>query len=153
MDHKNEEWSIIQENSLMLNNLLKLILKIERQQEIDALRLDELQKTVQDIQQKLSTNDHRLEIDQMKIEMENTNKTLMENRAIFTNVMDNFIKYENNEIKPRLDQITGGGQIILPSFEKTIEQNRLWRLYSNNFRQNAVANTSNLATQMTLKFS
>jgi hypothetical protein len=63
--------------------------------------------------------------------------------------MDNFIKYENNEIKPRLDQLTGG-QIILPSIEKTIEQNRLWRLYSNNFRQNTAANISNLATQMTL---
>jgi hemerythrin-like domain-containing protein len=149
MDHKNEEWSIIQENSLMLNNLLKLILKIERQQELDAMRLDELQKTVQDIQQKMTVHDHRQEIDQMKNEMENTNKTLMENRAIFTNVMDNFIKYENNEIKPRLDQLTGG-QIILPSIEKTIEQNRLWRLYSNNFRQNTAANVSNLATQMTL---
>lgn len=150
MDHKNEEWSIIQENSLMLNNLLKLILKIERQQELDAMRLDELQKTVQDIQQKMTVHDHRQEIDQMKNEMENTNKTLMENRAIFTNVMDNFIKYENNEIKPRLDQLTGGGQIILPSIEKTIEQNRLWRLYSNNFRQNTAANVSNIATQMTL---
>jgi len=150
MDHKNEEWSIIQENSLMLNNLLKLILKIERQQELDAIRLDELQKTVQEIQQKMTVPDHRQEIDQMKNEIENTNKTLMENRAIFTNVMDNFIKYENNEIKPRLDQLTGGGKLILPSLEKTIEQNRLWRLYSNNFRQNTAANVSNLATQMTL---
>jgi hypothetical protein len=151
MDHKNEEWSVIQENSLMLNNLMKLILKIERQQERDAERMDELQKTVQDIQQKMITQDHRVEIDRMKIEIENSNKTLMENREIFTKVMDNFIKYENNEIKPRLDQITCvGNALILPSFEKTIEQNRLWRLYSNNFRQNSAANTSNLATQMTL---
>ena len=151
MDHKNEEWSVIQENSLMLNNLMKLILKIERQQERDAERMDELQKTVKDIKQKMITQDHRVEIDRMKIEIENSNKTLMENREIFTKVMDNFIKYENNEIKPRLDQITCvGNALILPSFEKTIEQNRLWRLYSNNFRQNSAANTSNLATQMTL---
>jgi len=150
MDHTNEEWSVVQENSLMLNNLMKLILKIERQQERDAQRMDELQKSVQDIHQKMTVQDHRLEIDGMKIEIENANKTLMENREIFTKVMDNFIKYENNEIKPRLDQITGGNAFLLPSFEKTIEQNRLWRLYSNNFRQNSAANTSNLATQMTL---
>lgn len=150
MDHTNEEWSVVQENSLMLNNLMKLILKIERQQERDAQRMDELQKSVQDIHQKMTVQDHRLEIDGMKIEIENANKTLMENREIFTKVMDNFIKYENNEIKPRLDQITGGNSFLLPSFEKTIEQNRLWRLYSNNFRQNSAANTSNLATQMTL---
>ena len=96
------------------------------------------------------------EAETMKNVMSNTTKTLMENREIFTKVMDKFIKYETDEITPRLDQLTqaqhniNANSIILPSFEKTVEQNRLWRLYSNNFRQNSSTNHSNLATQLSL---
>ena len=39
---------------------------------------------------------------------------------------------------------------IFPNNEKTIEQNRLWRLYSNNFRQNSQSNNSNIMTQLSL---
>lgn len=40
---------------------------------------------------------------------------------------------------------------VVPSTKKTLEQNRLWRLYANNFRQNNSANSTNLGTQMSLK--
>ena len=90
-----------------------------------------------------------------KNEMTNTKNTLMENRQIFTQVMEKFMKLETEEISPKLDQISRAqhitaNSIILPSFEKTVEQNRLWRLYSNNFRQNTSLNTSNLLTQLSL---
>ena len=70
--------------------------------------------------------------------------------------MDKFITLENDEIKPILNQINNNqtkmsnNSILLPSFEKTIEQNRLWRLYSNNFRQNVSTNTQNIVTQLSL---
>ena len=172
MDHTKEEWTVIQENNLVLNNLFKLILKIEKQQELQAIQMDELQKITCEIQDKMNTNlkniddnmkeidtdltEFEKEVDTMKNVMSNTTKTLMENREIFTKVMDKFIKYETDEITPRLDQITqaqhsmNANSIILPSFERTVEQNRLWRLYSNNFRQNTSMNHSNLATQIAL---
>jgi hypothetical protein len=172
MDHTKEELKIIQENNYVLNNLFKLILKIEKQQELQAIQMDELQKITYEIQDKMNTNlkkiddnmkeidtdlaDFEKEVDTMKSAMSNTTKTLMENREIFTKVMDKFIKYETDEITPRLDQITqaqhniNANSIILPTFERTIEQNRLWRLYSNNFRQNSSMNHSNLATQLSL---
>jgi hypothetical protein len=172
MDHTKEEWTVIQENNLVLNNLFKLILKIEKQQELQAIQMDELQKITCEIQDKMNTNlkniddnmkeidtdltEFEKEVDTMKNVMSNTTKTLMENREIFTKVMDKFIKYETDEITPRLDQITqaqnnmNANSIILPSFERTVEQNRLWRLYSNNFRQNTSMNHSNLATQLSL---
>ena len=160
MDHTKEEWTVV-ENNLILNNLFKLILKIEKQQELQAIQMDELQKITCEIQDKMNTNlknvgDNMKEVDTMKSVMSNTTKILMENREIFTKVMDKFIKYETEEIKPKLDQITqaqhniNANSIILPSFEKTVEQNRLWRLYSNNFRQNTSMNQSNLATQLSL---
>lgn len=181
MDHKNEEWNIvadsqplwkaIQDNSIVLNNLYKLIQKIECQQQTHAQKLEELQKTTIELQDKMYLNlkniddnikeidldieDFEKEVDNMKCEMTNTKTTLMENREIFTKVMERFMKLETEEIKPKLDQISNQQQItansiILPSFEKTIEQNRLWRLYSNNFRQNTSLNTSNLLTQLSL---
>lgn len=188
MDHKNEEWNIvgdsqplwkaIQDNSIVLNNLFSIIQKIERQQEIHATSLESLQKTTNEIQDKMYQNlkniddnikeidldieDFEKEIDSMKNEMiftknemTNTKNTLMENRQIFTQVMEKFMKLETEEISPKLDQISRAqhitaNSIILPSFEKTVEQNRLWRLYSNNFRQNTSLNTSNLLTQLSL---
>jgi methionine synthase II (cobalamin-independent) len=181
MDHKNEEWNIIgdsqplwkaiKDNSIVLNNLYNLIQKIEKQQEIQAERLESLQKTTTEIQDKMYQNlkniddnikeididieDFEKEIDNMKVEMKETKITLMENREIFTGVMDKFMKLEIEEIKPILNQINNAqkikaNSIILPSFEKTIEQNRLWRLYSNNFRQNTSLNTSNILTQLAL---
>ena len=66
MDHKNEEWNIvgdsqplwkaIQDNSIVLNNLYKLIQKIERQQETQAQKLEELQKTTVELQDKMYQN-------------------------------------------------------------------------------------------------
>ena len=188
MDHKNEEWNIvgdpqplwkaIHDNTILLNNLFSIIQKIERQQEMHTTSIESLQKTTNEIQDKMYQNlkniddnikeidldieDFEKEIDSMKNEMTNTKNemtntknTLMENRQIFTQVMEKFMKLEKEEISPKLDQISRAqhitaNSIILPSFEKTVEQNRLWRLYSNNFRQNTSLNTSNLLTQLSL---
>ena len=181
MDHKNEEWNIvgdsqtltkaIQDNSIVLNNLFSIIQKIERVQEIHATRLETLQKTTNEIQDKMNQNlkniDNNIkEIDQdieyfekeianTKNEIANTKNTLIENRQIFNEVMDKFMKLDTEDMNSKLN-ITSRAQhitansIILPSFEKTVEQNRLWRLYSNNFRQNTSLNTSNLLTQFSL---
>ena len=86
------------------------------------------------------------------MKMKDTKNTLMENRQIFTSIMDKFMKMEIEEIKPILNKINNAqnmntNSILLPSFEKTIEQNRLWRLYSNNFRQNTSVNTTNILSQ------
>ena len=178
MDHKNEDWNIIgdsqplwkaiKDNTTILNNLYGLIQKIERQQDVHAEKLESLQKSTNEIQDKMYQNlknidanikeidvdieDFEKEIDNMKVEMKDTKNTLMENRQIFTSIMDKFMKMEIEEIKPILNKINNAqnmnaNSILLPSFEKTIEQNRLWRLYSNNFRQNTSVNTTNILSQ------
>ena len=182
MDHKNREdwtvigdsqplWKAIQENSLVLNNLYKLILKIEKRQDEQADTLIKLKDTTSEIQEKMYQNlknidenireidndieDFEKEVENVKQEISLTKTTLMENREIFTKVMEKFMKLETEEIKPKLEQITNQQQItanalILPSYEKTVEQNRLWRLYSNHYRQNTTLNNANILTQLSL---
>ena len=181
MSHNKEDWTIVQDsqplwkeihdNSLILNNLYKLILKIEKRQDEQADLLSKLQVTTTEIQDKMYQNlknidenireidtdieDFEKEVENVKNQMVETRTTLMENREIFTKVMDKFMKLETEEIKPKLDFITNHQQItanalILPSYEKTLEQNRLWRLYSNHFRQNTSANQTNILTQLSL---
>lgn len=182
MDHKNKEewtvigdsqplWKAIQDNSLVLNNLYKLILKIEKRQDEQAESLKKLQETTYEIQDKMYQNlknidenireidndieDFEKEVENVKQQMTDTKTTLMENREIFTKVMEKFMKLETEEIKPKLEQITNNQQIaanalILPSYEKTVEQNRLWRLYSNHYRQNTTQNNTNILTQLSL---
>jgi hemerythrin-like domain-containing protein len=107
-----------------------------------------------DIENEINTIHNDMNI--IKQENQDTRKTLMENREIFTQVMNKFINLENDEIKPILNQINNNqtkmsnNSILLPSFQKTVEQNRLWRLYSNNFRQNTSVNTQNIVTQLSL---
>jgi len=164
-------WKAIQENSAILNSLHKLILKIDKRQNEQADTLNKLEITTNEIQEKMYQNlknidenireidndieDFEKEVENVKYQMNETKNTLMENREIFTKVMEKFMKLENEEIKPKLEQITNNQQIttnalILPSYEKTVEQNRLWRLYSNHYRQNTILNNANILTQLAL---
>ena len=161
-------WKAIQDNTRVLNKLYSIITKIEETQDSHAETLKRLVETTDEIQEKMSKNlkniddnmkdiDHDIEyfekeVECVKREIEHTKTTLMENREIFTKVMDKFMKLENEEIKPKLEQITNlsANSIIIPSYERTLEQNRLWRLYSNHFRQNVVANSTNIMTQLSL---
>jgi chromosome segregation ATPase len=51
------------------------------------------------------------EIDNIKTEVSNTKTTLLENRNIFTCVMDKFMKLENEEIKPKLEMLTNNKEL------------------------------------------
>jgi hypothetical protein len=156
-------------NNELLSNILKIVITLEETVKSNTNKIDELSKKIDlnliniDRNMKEIDNDIENEIntihDDMNIikkENQDTRQTLMENREIFTRVMDKFITLENDEIKPILNQINNNqtkmsnNSILLPSFEKTIEQNRLWRLYSNNFRQNVSTNTQNIITQLSL---
>jgi hypothetical protein len=182
MEHKNKEewavindnkslWSAIEDNNKILSNLYNAILKIENRLDYHQEYLESMGKSNLELQEKMNINlknidanikeiDHDIEgfekeIDNIKTEVSNTKTTLLENRNIFTCVMDKFMKLENEEIKPKLEMLTNNknftpNTFIFPNNEKTIEQNRLWRLYSNNFRQNSQSNNSNIITQMSL---
>lgn len=160
----------------VLNQVLKLVINLESKVEKNNSLVNELSNKMDEISNRLNINlvnidknikeiDDDLEneisrvhndMETIRQESQDTRKTLMENREIFTKVMDKFITLEKEEIKPILNQITSNqekittGSIFLPSFEKTIEQNRLWRLYSNNYRQNVAKNNQNILTQLSL---
>lgn len=156
-------------NNELLINILKTVSNLEEMVKNNSMKIDELNKKLDvnlitidknmknidnDIESEISTIHNDMNI--IKLENQETRKTLMENREIFTQVMNKFIDLENDEIKPILNQINNNqtkmsnNSILLPSFQKTVEQNRLWRLYSNNFRQNTSVNTQNIVTQLSL---
>lgn len=155
-------------NNEILSNILKAINNLELSVNINTTKIDEISKKLDlnlitidkniknidnDIEQEINTIHNDMDI--IKKENQDTRKTLMENREIFTDVMNKFINLENEEIKPILNQINkqtkiSNNSFVLPTFQKTIEQNRLWRLYSNNFRQNTSLNTQNIITQLSL---
>ena len=156
-------------NNEILVNILNIVKNLEENVKINTYKIDELTKKIDlnlinidknmqeidnDIENEISTIHGDMNI--IKQENQDTRKTLMENREIFTRVMEKFITLENDEIKPILNQINNNqtkmsnNSILLPSFQKTVEQNRLWRLYSNNFRQNTSINTQNIITQLSL---
>jgi hypothetical protein len=156
-------------NNEILTNILNIVKNLEESVKINASKIDELTKKIDlnliniDKNMKEIDNDIENEINTIHADMnvikqenQDTRKTLMENREIFTRVMDKFITLENDEIKPILNQINNNqtnmsnNSILLPSFQKTVEQNRLWRLYSNNFRQNTSINSQNIITQLSL---
>lgn len=178
-NHISEEWCDINSptsikegillNNEILVNILKIVKNLEENMKINTTKIDELSKKIdlnlinidknmKDIDNDLENEVNSIHADMHIIKQENqdTRRTLMENREIFTRVMDKFITLENEEIKPILNQINNNqtkmsnNSILLPSFEKTVEQNRLWRLYSNNFRQNTSINTHNILTQLSL---
>jgi hypothetical protein len=182
MEHINKEdwavindnkslWKAIEDNNKILNNLYNTILKIENRLDYHQEYLELMGKSNMELQEKMNVNLKNIdtnmkeidndfecfekEIEKIKGEVSNTKITLMENRDIFTGVMEKFMKLENEEIKPKLEILTNNrnfspNNFIFPNNEKTIEQNRLWRLYSNNFRQNSYSNNSNIITQMSL---
>ena len=156
-------------NNEILTNILNIVKNLEDSVKINTCKIDELTKKIDlnlinidknmqeidnDIENEISTIHADMNV--IKQENQDTRKTLMENREIFTRVMEKFITLENDEIKPILNQINNNqtkmsnNSILLPSFQKTVEQNRLWRLYSNNFRQNTSINTQNIITQLSL---
>ena len=156
-------------NNELLNKLLIVVMSLEENVKINITKIDELSKKIdlnlinidknmKDIDNDIENEINTIHSDMNVIKQENqdTRKTLMENREIFTRVMEKFIRLENDEIKPILNQISNNqtkmsnNSILLPSFQKTVEQNRLWRLYSNNFRQNTSINTQNIITQLSL---
>jgi hypothetical protein len=156
-------------NNEILTNILNIVKNLEESVKINTGKIDELTKKIDlnliniDKNMKEIDNDIEHEINAIHADMnvikqenQDTRKTLMENREIFTQVMDKFITLENEEIKPILNQISNNqtkmsnNSILLPSFQKTVEQNRLWRLYSNNFRQNTSINSQNIITQLSL---
>jgi hypothetical protein len=182
MEHTNKEdwavindnkslWKAIEDNNKILNNLYNTILKIENRLDYHQEYLELMGKSNMELQEKMNVNLKNIdtnmkeidndiecfekEIEKIKGEVSNTKITLMENRDIFTGVMEKFMKLENEEIKPKLEMLTNNknfspNNFIFPNNEKTIEQNRLWRLYSNNFRQSSHSNNSNIITQMSL---
>jgi len=182
MEHKNKEewavindnktlWTAIEDNNKILNCLYNSILKIENRLDNHQEYLERVSKSNSDFQEMMNINLKNIdtnikdidndiecfekEIENIKLEVTNTKTTLMENRNIFTGVMDKFMKLENEEIKPKLEMLTNNknyspNTFIFPNNEKTVEQNRLWRLYSNNFRQNSQSNNSNIITQLSL---
>ena len=178
-NHLSEEWCDINSptsvkecillNNEMLAKILNSVNNLEEHVKINTNKIDELSKkidlnlinidkNIQEIDNDIENEINTIHTDMNVIKQENqdTRKTLMENREIFTRVMEKFITLENDEIKPILNQINNNqtkmsnNSILLPSFQKTVEQNRLWRLYSNNFRQNTSINTQNIITQLSL---
>jgi len=180
-NHLSEDWCDINSptsiresiniNNELLTNILKTVMNLEEHVKTNTSKIDELSKKMDlnlinidknmqeidnDIEHEINTIHNDMNI--IRQENQDTRKTLMENREIFTRVMDKFITLENDEIKPILNQINNNqtkmsnNSILIPSFQKTVEQNRLWRLYSNNFRQNTSSNTQNIMTQLSLSF-
>jgi hypothetical protein len=178
-NHISEEWCDINSptsvkegilhNNELLVNILKIVKNIEENVKVNTNKIEELSKKIDlnlinidknindiDIEIENEINSIHTDMNIIKQENQDTRKTLMENREIFTKVMNKFITLENEEIKPILNQINNNqtkmtnNSILLPSFEKTVEQNRLWRLYSNNFRQNTSINNNNIITQLSL---
>ena len=155
-------------NNELLSNILKSINNLEISISANTVKIDELSKKLDinlltidknikeidnDIEHEINTI--HIDMDIIKKENQDTRKMLMENRVIFRDVMNKFIYLENEEIKPILNEINKQTKISnnsfqLPTFQKTVEQNRLWRLYSNNFRQNISTNTQNIITQLSL---
>jgi hypothetical protein len=119
-------WKAIYDNSIILNNLHTIIQKMEK-------RLDEQSQTIRDLQYQLNTNLVNIDKNMKEIDtdIEEFEKDITETKTILSQLVSN-------------DKTT----TLAPSMQQTIEQNRLWRLYSNNFRTNSVANQTNLATQM-----
>ena len=118
-------WKAIYDNSVVLSNLHGMIQKIEK-------RLDEQSTTIRDLQQQLNTNLVNIDknIKEIDVDIEEFEKDIHETKMI----LSQFVAAEK--------------ATLAPSMQQTIEQNRLWRLYSNNFRTNSIANQTNLATQM-----
>ena len=183
MEHKNKEewavindnktlWTAIEDNNKILNSLYNTILKIENRLDYHQDYLEHMAKSNMELQEKMNINLKNIdtnmkeidndiegfekEIENIKGEVSNTKTTLLENRNIFTCVMEKFMKLENEEIKPKLEMLTNNKNFSPNNFifhnnnERTIEQNRLWRLYSNNFRQNSQSNNTNILTQLSL---
>ena len=119
-------WKAIHDNSIVLSNLHTIIQKMEK-------RLDEQSQTIRDLQNQLNTN------------LVNIDKNMKE---IDTDIEE--FEKDIAETKTILSQLVSSEKTttLAPSMQQTIEQNRLWRLYSNNFRTNSIANQTNLATQM-----
>lgn len=156
-------------NNQLLTQILNTVIRLETIINSNTKKIEELNKKLDmnlvNIDKNIKELDNEIEneiisvhndMNIIKKENQDTRNTLMENRQIFTQVMDKFMALENNEIKPILNQINinqekmSNSSIMIPSFEKTVEQNRLWRLYSNNFRQNISSNTQNIITQLSL---
>ena len=142
----------------IINNNTKKIEELNKKLDMNLLNID---KNIKELDNEIENEIISVHNDMNIIKKENqdTRNTLMENRQIFTQVMDKFMALENNEIKPILNQINinqekiSNNSIMFPSFERTVEQNRLWRLYSNNFRQNMSSNGQNIITQLSLSLN
>jgi hypothetical protein len=113
-------------------------LEIENETDKNNNILDEIKKI----------ND-RLDTLEAKINIQNENtKIIMEG---LKEIVNEFIKVEKEEIKPMLTEISKSQQKIANEpINNVLEYNRLWRIYSNNFRQNVTQNSSNILTQLAL---
>jgi len=159
-----EEWFVLKDNNSCIenSNLIYLLSNISKDLKEINNRLTKTENRIDDISSSIiKLNDtinqkYEEEIKSIRTENTDTRNILMENRQVFTNVMDSFMKLEKNEIQPMLKELKqdksllNAKSLLIPSYEKTLEQNRIWRLYSNNFRQNITSNCGNILTQLSL---
>lgn len=137
-----------------LEKILNHLQNLERRLDKQETKTAELGKYVSEINQNL----HNLDLNVDEI---NTNIDILDERVEkITAENEGFradFKYSKDEINRLVKSFHNleeqkAVQILTP-YEKTVEQNRLWRLYSNNYRVNSVANNDNILKQLALNIS
>jgi hypothetical protein len=129
------EWLEIQSDNDMRKKLDRILIELSN---INT-RLCKMEEKIEDYENRNKTTDTQI------------SKMLLENREIFTNVMNKFMSLEKDEIQPMLAEINNNHKkIVSEPIKSVLEYNRQWRIYSNNFRQNIVSNNTNILTQMAL---